>query len=193
MGRLFGAEALLNSAIFLKQGEESGLEKLLDLICALAKKKPWLRQECGWMLYRCIVKPPSTLSPVIAETILNSLLQYKLIRTPEGIAIWLAIKNRFPDLHFLKELWKHNDPLNKKDKILLAKAIKDTQPVRDDEKDRERAHANSVWNAQLHFVWDVVLNEFYSTISELHQPKKVNRLSFESFWAEVVDGRLIPT
>lgn len=164
---------------------------LLDLVCELAIKKPWLRQECGWVLYSCVLTLPAS-AKWVAESVLVSLLSHNLIRTPEGVAIWLAVKQRFSGVRFPKDIWKHDNPLYKKDKSLLAKAMRDATPKHDDDDNTHRAQGGAVWKAQLHFAWKTVLDSLYSNTDESGQPRDAKLITFEHFWTEAVDGRLTP-
>ena len=166
------------------------LSHVLDLVCELAIKKPWLRQECGWVLYSCLLTlPPST--KWVAESILVSLLSHNLCQTPEGVAAWLAVKQRFSDVKFPLDVWKHDNPLYKKDKSLLAKAMRDATPKHEDDDNAKHAQGGAVWKAQLHFAWETVLGSLYSNTDESGQLRDPKLISFEHFWTEAVDGKLL--
>jgi len=166
------------------------------LICGVATKKPWLRQECGWILYNC-----SQQSLTSADTqdwaldILEKLNEHKIIRTPEGVALWIEISSRFPHAKLPTHAWKHGDPLAAKDIQMLGNILKDV-PTQAAEEEGFESQGSAGWKAQLHFAWDPVLAELYKAESSSGMAnRKQNksdkqRVSFETFWLTAVDGGL---
>lgn len=187
-GRIFGADAILKSGIFFTRSDPVQWRHLLDLIAALAIKKPWLRQECGWILYSCISADATAPVPQqFAIDALEALLSHKLIRTPEGVAVWIATTKRFPDAKLPKSAWKNEDPLASKEINTLSTILKDARASQPDQ-DFE-AQGSATWSANLHFAWDVVLDELYSSASTPKDSAK-GRVSFEKFWAVAVEDSL---
>ncbi|KAF7594219.1 DNA-directed DNA polymerase [Aspergillus hancockii] len=191
-GRLFGAEAIIKSSILFKpKAPFSEWTKLLDLVFDLAKKKPWIREECGWIIYRCVYELSAQKAEAkYVETALEHLCSNELARTPEGVAIWLAAKDLFPKVQFQTKVWKHDDPLDAKERNQLAKVMKESS-VSDAEGGNQASNAKSsgVWNSKLHFAWDAVLSRFGES-SAKESKSKTSRLSFVDFWTEVVDNGL---
>ena len=171
-------------------------KSLLGLVCVLAKKKPWLRQECGWILYSSI----GNLSAKLASILIQELSTHELIRTPEGVAIWLEVRSLFPgavshtDVSEKSRSWKHGDPLHHKASSSLADIMKDAKLKQTDPESQAESQGTGMWSAQLHFAWDVVLRELYQESYPLTEGKdKTRRISFKSFWLQVVDGESKPT
>ena len=187
LGRLFGADACIKSEIFFQEQVAEPLNELLGVLCGLAKKKPWLRQECGWLLFKCVSSLPGSANWV-TENILASLVAHNLICTPEGVAIWLAAKQKFPEISFPKDIWKHDNPLYKKEKSLLAKVMRDATPKNEDDPKDQQAQGTAIWKPQLHFAWETVLEHLYSNIDEAGESINSKLVPFEQFWTEVVDG-----
>ncbi|KAE8373088.1 DNA polymerase phi-domain-containing protein [Aspergillus bertholletiae] len=191
-GRLFGAEAIIKSSILFKpEAPFSEWTKLLDLVFALAKKKPWIREECGWIIYRCIYELSAQKADAkFVESALEHLCTNELARTPEGVAIWLAAKDLFPKVKLPTKVWKHDDPLDAKERNQLAKVMKESS-VSEGEGENKGSNAkqSGVWNSKLHFAWDAVLSRL-SEASAKESKSKTSRLSFIDFWAEVVDNGL---
>ncbi|KIX95770.1 uncharacterized protein Z520_08478 [Fonsecaea multimorphosa CBS 102226] len=198
-GRVFGADAILKSGIvFGKKTDQSHFKRLLDIVCALAIKKPWLRQECGWVLYNCIVSDQDDLPESLSLHIIDKLVANKLIRTPEGVAIWLVASRRFPSVKLPKSTWKSGHPLVKKDVNILADILKDAK-VQQEEGDSDlKSQGSARWSANLHFAWEVVLAEtFRNTSRESGVRKDVknsirgdDKITFDLFWKVVVDESL---
>ncbi|KAL2810838.1 DNA polymerase phi-domain-containing protein [Aspergillus granulosus] len=184
-GRLFGAEAIIKSGIlFSPKSLVTEWTKVLELVFDLAKKKPWIREECGWIVYRSIYDLlAQNASLKLVEIALERLCSNDLARTPEGVAIWVAARDRFPGIAFPNKVWRHDDPLDSKERNQLAKVMKESEPAGDSEGPK----VSGVWNSKLHFAWDAVVNSLNSV---LEKSSKSTRLSFADFWLEVVDNGL---
>ena len=200
-GRLFGAEAVIKSNILVKQQDLIQWKRLLEIICIVANKKPWLKQQCGWMLYSCLksfASSEATISDDFALDMVEKLTAHKLIRTPEGLAIWLEVSEAFPDAKLPKHIWKHRDPLSKKDISLLADVLKDAKTRDNSDEDEHKSQGKAIWSAQLHFAWDVVLSRLYQQtepISKAHVNGNKGKsdhksVDLDTFWIKAVDGKL---
>ena len=131
----------------------------------------------------------------LALTLIEVLSTNQLIRTPEGVAIWLEVQALFPDAIGHADLpekshsWKHGDPLHRKDSISLADIMKDAKPKQTSSDGPSESQGTGMWSSQLHFAWGVVFGELYK---EFDQPKdgkkKGRRIEFKTFWLQVVDG-----
>ncbi|KAL5357499.1 DNA polymerase phi-domain-containing protein [Aspergillus floccosus] len=191
-GRLFGAEAIIKSSVLFKpQAPFSEWLKVLDLVFDLAKKKPWIREECGWILYRCIYELAAQKSDAkFTESILERLASNDLARTPEGVSIWLAAKELFPKAKFPSKVWKHDDPLDSRERTQLTKVMKESSSTDSAGGSQEKnVKTSGVWNSKLHFAWDVIMSKL--DVSESEKSKsKGSSLTFIDFWTEVVDNGL---
>lgn len=192
-GRLFGSEAIIKSSILFKpKAFFPEWTKLLDLVFDLAQKKPWLREECGWVIYRSVYElSAQKLEAKFVEAALERLSQHELVRTPEGVAIWLAAKDLFPGASFPSKAWKHDDPLDAKEHSQLAKVMKDSSSIVTGNEGQEKQKSSGVWNSKLHFAWDAVISRFIDAPTKDSSKSKKSsssRLSFADFWTEVVDS-----
>ncbi|KAL4867304.1 hypothetical protein BDV12DRAFT_122861 [Aspergillus spectabilis] len=188
-GRLFGAEAIIKSGILFSTGDFiAEWTKVLELVFELAKKKPWIREECGWIVYRCVYDLSAQKADAkFVELALENLCSYDLARTPEGVAIWLAAKERFPGIKFPSKVWKHDDPLDSKERNQLVKAMKESS--NGESEGEGGAQPSGVWNSKLHFAWDAALTSL-SSVPTKDSSKSKGRLGFVDFWTEVVDNGL---
>jgi DNA polymerase phi len=159
--------------------------KVLDLIFELAQKKPWLREECGWIIYRCVYDLSSrNMDAKFVEAAVERLCSYGLAASPEGVAIWLAAKDMFPNANFPNKTWKHDDPLDPKERGSLSKIMKESSSEQGEGENKSKS--SGVWNSKLHFAWEAVM----SRTSDGSSKSKSARLSFADFWLEVVDNGL---
>ncbi|KAI9808923.1 MAG: DNA-directed DNA polymerase [Pycnora praestabilis] len=193
-GRLFGAEAIIKSSILFQSLAPSvHWSRILDLILELAKKKPWLREECGWIIYGGLqFLSTKFTNQAYAQVVIDKLVSHGLVKTPEGVAIWLSIQTLFPTVRLPMEMWRHEDPLNAKETTTLAKVLKEASTPRDVQ-NGEDVHGlqKGMWNSKLHFAWDVVLAELYGRQALTGgNSARSQRMNFADFWNEVVDNSL---
>jgi DNA polymerase phi len=177
LGLLFGLQSFVRAKILF--GDEDRWDTILGKLLELAKKKPWIREECGWV----IVEALAQMDQSQAEHTLVSLHDAGLALSPEGVGIWLTAKNRFPDMKFPTKPWgQSGNPLEHLKS--LAKALKESS--NEDESDKtKQAMQTGNWNPQLHFVWKVVLAQYAEAATE---KKHGIKSEFENFWKVAVDG-----
>jgi DNA polymerase phi len=194
-GRVFGADALIKSHLLFGEEDRTQWRRVLDLLCGVALKKPWLRQECGWIMCQLAVEGSQQLRPFV-EDIVEALNTNKLIRTPEGVAIWLTARKSYPDAKLSKHAWKYSHPLAAKDAEALAEVMKNAKTQQEDSK--FGAQGSTSWTASLHFAWLIVLQHFFASNDGKTQASgksKQNQdshelMTFEQFWEVVVDNGL---
>lgn len=190
LGRLFGAEAVIRSGIlFQPNAGPQNWAQILDIILELAKKKQWLRKECGWALYKSIETLSKHKDQV--QLLLDKISAYGLTKTPEGVAIWLGIRSTGTPVHFQEGVWHDNDPLHRKEKTTLAKVLREAPSTTLDQGDGiNKTHQIGNWTPDLHFAWEVVVAALLGQkpTKDLKKKKKGDRLTFEDFWNEAVEG-----
>ena len=173
--------------LFVSSGGYQEWERLLDIVCTLANRKLWLRQECGWLLFNSICN----LSVGFASLVLEHLNLHKLIRTPEGVAIWLEVSKRLPKAQLPKHVWKHGDPLNHHEIDSLAGILKDAKPKQSAHEDSKLdSQGKGMWSPFLHFVWDVVLRDLGEVTADANKANKgvlSRRVEFRDFWSQAVE------
>lgn len=191
-GRLFGSEALIKSAILFHASVDIQYwDQVLELIIELERKKQWLREECGWILYNAIQHlgnegHDSKYTQLIIDKVHNS----HLTKTPEGTAIWILTAHQFPQVKLPKGVWHHKNPLHREEKAELAKVLKDASSHSLERNGSDSRVSNTgSWTPRLHFVWDVVLGRILSRQSQNGlSHKESKKLDLATFWNECVDG-----
>jgi DNA polymerase phi len=190
-GRVFGAEAIVKSCILFSPQPFLHLWRdLLQRTCQLALKKQWLRQECGWLFFTSIsFVRSSNLEPEFALAVVESLKANNLVRTPEGVAVWLEVRTSYPEATLPKHIWKHRNPLCKAEVTSLSEVMKDAKAKQQQSESGESnaSQGAGTWSQQLHFSWEVILRELFLPASH-DQKASSERISFVKFWADVVDG-----
>lgn len=126
-----------------------------------------------------------------AEAAVERLCANDVARSPEGVSIWLAVKDMFPKAAVPPKIWKHDDPLDSKERSALAKVMKESSAP--DPEDREKGNAKSgVWNSKLHFAWEAVLTRVSDVpTKEKSKSKDSGRIGFADFWGDLVDSECI--
>lgn len=191
-GRLFGAEAFIKSSvIFQPHASEETWSRVLDIIYEIAKKKPWLREECGWVLYGT----SQTLKDGhhdtrFAQAIIDMLQQNGLTKTPEGIAIWLKIQADFPEVQFPVGVWPDANPLHRKKVPKLAKILKEAPPSTDTDEANGTVLQKGNWTSRIHFVWNVILAKLTDNSHANGSGSKSKTVALQDFWHQAVDENL---
>ena len=166
-------------------------EHVLDIIFDLAKKKPWLREECGFVLLTSI-RNLRDKDVKYTQLIIDKLHANGLSKTSEGVAIWITAESEIPSIQFPGGVWHHDDPLNRKDLSRLAKILKEA-PVKELTNDgaESKLVQKGAWSSNVHFAWDVILSKLLQTEpTGLKESKKSKHISFVEFWEQCVDGKL---
>ena len=158
---------------------------MTKLLLDLARKKSWLREECGSVLYEGLKAEPHYQFDVVLP-VTEGLKDHNLVDTPEAVAISL----RALELGYKGALtslsWENGDPLEPSNFARLAKILKETSSQKDKPKTPQDAQKQSgsiqrgTWNGKLHFVWDAVFARLY---------ERADLTEFKEFWDVVIDGR----
>ena len=194
LGRLFGAETVIKSGILSAADVDVSLwPQIIDLIVELARLKSWLREECGWVLHQAIQGSQARkLSPEYVQVVVDRVNENGLTDTPEGVAIWIATLGNYPTVTFPKKLWKHDNPLHRKEKAKLAKILREAPFPNfiEDGGDRKTLQKGT-WSSKLHFAWEVILGRLLADPSTKGKPsaKFKDELGFPDFWEECVDRK----
>ena len=122
--------------------------------------------------------------------VVDKLQDHKLCKTPEGIAIWLTAKSQIPNLSFPTQVWKRENPLDRKEKSSLAKILREGTLVgASHDASEPKASQQGIWSTKVHFVWDVVITKFLEVRPAQKASKEKKTLSFKDFWEECVDSK----
>lgn len=191
IGRLFGYKAVLQSSIVITP--EPSMEcwnKLLDHIYGMARDVPWLREECGMVLIEAAksLRGESRYQECAREMI-DRLNAFKLVSTPEGVAIWLTVRADYEKV-LPEGVWQSKDPLSKKERTRLAKILKENYQGAqiDGDKDMLKTAAAS---PNPTFAWNLVLAEILRRDDAAKSDAKdSSKADFPQFWVDIVDSRL---
>jgi len=172
-GLLFGLKAFVRANVLFE--DEKRWFAVLDQLVELENKKPWIREQVGLV----IVEALAQMSHEQVEETLNRVYNAGLAITPEGVAIWLVAKARFPDYRGPPKPWGlSGNPLDRLQS--LAKALKESYTS--DEGVKQPGN----WNQKLNHAWSIVLNQFADAVKN---KKHGISSDFENFWKVAVDGQ----
>ncbi|KAK0657082.1 DNA polymerase phi-domain-containing protein [Cercophora newfieldiana] len=172
-GQLFGVECFVRSGILFS--DKRRWLAVLDLLLSLASKKSWLKSQCGYVVVQAI----AGMKKKLAEKTLEKLVEQGFAKTPEGVGIWIAALDRFPDMQVPAQPWRN--PLASASLQALPPVLKDSG--REPTTEQGNKPKQGSWSAQLHFVWDLILAHFLKLAKE--QPEAVDE--FKVFWKRIVD------
>ncbi|KAI9048339.1 hypothetical protein LZ554_008131 [Drepanopeziza brunnea f. sp. 'monogermtubi'] len=179
LGLLFGLECFVGAKVLF--GDDDKWNTILQMFIDLATRKPWTREQCGW----AITKALAQMSQTQAEFTLQQLQNDGLALSPEGVGVWITARNQFPDMKFPSKPWgTSGNPLEHLK--ALGKALKESSSD-DASVKNQQAKQTGNWNAQLHFVWTIVLAQFVAGVkNKVHGTKS----DFGNFWKVAVDENL---
>ena len=191
IGRLFGAEAIIKSGVLFRPDDSNGVfDRILDVVYELAKRKPWLREQCGFVLYRSL-DTLTKLDQNYAQSVVEKLQSAGLAKTPEGVAIWIAISKNLPSVNLPCGVWRGNSPLSQEEKSRLALVLKEASvPDLDIANSDANVSLRGSWSTNVHFAWLVVMDELMSPSDSKMTTEFSKRLSFSEFWTECVDSKI---
>ncbi|KAH9861765.1 hypothetical protein J1614_011518 [Plenodomus biglobosus] len=191
IGRLFGYKAVMQSKIVIQP--KLLLEcwtQLLDHVCGMARDIPWLREECGMVLVEALRSLEAQAQyQKCAEEVLSRLSAFKLMSTPEGVAIWLTVQTSYEDA-LPQGIWHDKDPLSKKERSRLAKILKENfqnEVEKGATETTKSASASASPNPS--FTWDLVLAEMLRR-DEVGRIDAQEKSEFPQFWIDIVDSNL---
>ena len=171
-----------------------GLEawsSILDIVYDLAKKKSWLKEECGFILFNSIQILKGK-DPKYAQLIIDKLQANGFSKTPQGLAVWIGAQAEFPSIDFPQGVWHHQDPLNRKERSKLARILMEAPAVNLPHNENEsEVAAKGAWTTKLQFAWDVILAELLNIRPQGLQKntKPAKRIRFAEFWEECIDSK----
>jgi DNA polymerase phi len=180
-GQLFGIECFVRAGILF--ADKSRWLAVLDMLLKLSSKKSWLKSQCGYVIVQAVLK----MKKKIAETTLEKLAEEGLAKSPEGVGIWIAALDRFPDMKVPAQPWRH--PLAATSLTILPAALKDSGRETSNEENGNKKLKQGNWTAQLHFVWDLILAHFVKLAAKSEGDAAEE---FKQFWNRVVDGWSAP-
>lgn len=152
-----------------------------------------MRSHCGFVLYQSVISPELQKAGVaFAQALIDKLSICGLAKTAEGVAIWIAVRSRFPSVHFPEGVWPTNDPLDRQALKQLMSILTELDIHTDDQDTSDDPlTSKGSWDSTVPFAWQVVIRELASEphVRNGDYPKSQHRVSFERFWLACVDSK----
>ena len=163
--------------------------KLLDNVYRMARDIPWLREECGMVLVEAVrsLKGQSQYQKCVEE-ILERLNTFKLVSTPEGVAVWLTVQANYPAT-LPESVWHDKDPLTRKERSRLAKILKEDFNKNESEDGEEKTIKTGTTSSNPSFAWDLVFADILRR-DEHSKSSSKDKTEFPQFWIDTVDSSL---
>lgn len=145
------------------------------------------------MLYDFVqnLEPSDEGAAVYADAILEELVANGLAKTPEGVAIWLAVRSKGLKASFPTNIWHENDPLCPKERRALAGALREKSHGSDSDTNPTHLFKPGSWQANVNFAWHKVLE---ALLLRCHgaddDPGSADVDYFAKSWIEIIDNGL---
>ncbi|KAJ7063164.1 DNA polymerase phi-domain-containing protein [Mycena amicta] len=203
--RLFGITSIIQSGLLVRTkplrfspsadtsaSSLSSFQAAITTLLELGEKKSWLRESAWWSIGLAIDALAAEEVPwkddafdLLVEGVFGP---NNALWSPEKIAITLKLQTALPQRNWKQLLcppFKNPDLLSSTNLLTVAKILKESSSESDEHSGSYKSAAGS-WKPQLHFVWDIILDQL------LPEPEAsvVTKGSFPEFFKVVVDDSL---
>ncbi|KAI9668469.1 MAG: hypothetical protein M1831_001223 [Alyxoria varia] len=190
IGRAFGFHAILQSNVLTHNGarSKSKFEQLLEELLDMYEMKPWLREDIGKSVYDWVTTQNMDTVSHYSQPITNRLARKEFASSPEGIAIWLELKNKVPQENLPKHNWNDEKASSNEDIPHLAKMLLRKQNSMDSDRSPQQK-SDAVGSRQVapHFAWNVILQSFIREDEQRGYTGDAQTSRFAQFWEKGVD------
>lgn len=184
IGRRLAFRAILQCGVLAKVSEQDA-KMLFDAIAELAEEKDWLRDECGAMLHEFVISEEATqVQDDVIRSLVDSWNSKGLLKSSEGVALWLAVKKSFEGVKLPKGLWHHNNPLSSQDRASLTKILLKTSVESEEQVNGQSKKKSGTRQITPSFSWLVILKRLF---------KEDGGKKFPSFWEDCVAKPMFST
>jgi DNA polymerase phi len=162
--------------------------KVLDIITVQAKTTAWLKEENGMTIYTTVKR--TDLSSELLQSCFKHLQDKHLIKSPEGVAIWLRVQESYPEFKsYPAGIWAHNDPLHHDNLAELSSAMRELSPSKTTVNGDHGQAKQGVWKQQLHFAWGVLFHYAIKRCVDSDGDKKSIK-DFRKLWEILAENTL---
>ncbi|KAI8998993.1 DNA polymerase phi-domain-containing protein [Trametes punicea] len=197
--RLFGLTAVIQSGLLLREttlpssstvaSDLDSFKEVMAQLLALGEKKSWLRESAWWSIGLAV--DALTASAVswkdeAVESTISAIYSETKAWTPEKVALTLKLQAAYPSRDWKKLLaptFKNPDLLSTGNLGTLARILKESDADEDQEADVPKSGS---WKPQVHFVWDMLLDQ----VLPRAESGRASKGSFPEFFRIVVDESL---
>jgi hypothetical protein len=126
-----------------------------------------------------------------AEEAIKRLTPFKLVSTPQGVAVWLTVRASYETV-LPDGVWHQKDPLSKKERSRLAKLMKEDFHV-DSENAKDETIKSAAANPNPTFAWGLVFSEVLRRDESKGRSEDSVKAEFPQLWIDIVDNNLFST
>ncbi|KZV71817.1 hypothetical protein PENSPDRAFT_751491 [Peniophora sp. CONT] len=200
--RLFGITAIIRSGLLVRTqplpssgsaapeaSSLQGYKDVLSQLLELGEKKAWFRESAWWALtlaVEALYKGDVHWKGEAVKFTLEKVFEEDKAWSPEKIALAVKMQALWPKQDWRKLYApgiKHGDVLHSANMAAIAKVLKEVEV--EEEEEGAKASARQ-WKPQVHYVWDVLLDE----LLPVEGSGKAAKGSFQEFFRIVVDESL---
>ncbi|KAI9056874.1 hypothetical protein FKP32DRAFT_1598752 [Trametes sanguinea] len=197
--RLFGLTAVIQSGLLLRDttlpssstvaSDLDSFKEVLAQLVALGEKKSWLRESVWWSIVLAVdALAASNVSwkEEAVDATISAVYSEVKVWTPEKVALTLKLQAAYPSRDWKKLLaptFKNPDLLSTGNLATLARILKESDADEDQEADVPKSGS---WKPQVHFAWDMLLDE----VLPKAESGRASKGSFPEFFRIVVDESL---
>ncbi|KAI0781313.1 DNA polymerase phi-domain-containing protein [Trametes elegans] len=197
--RLFGLTAVIQSGLLLRDSTlpssstaASDLDSFKDVLTqllTLGEKKSWLRESVWWSIglaVDALAASEVSWQDEAMDAIVSAVYSETKAWTPEKVALTLKLQAAQPSRDWKKLLaptFKNPDLLSTGNLTTLARILKESDADEDQETDIPKSGS---WKPQLHFVWDLLLDQ----VLPKADGTRASKGSFPEFFRILVDESL---
>ncbi|EPQ58607.1 hypothetical protein GLOTRDRAFT_35678 [Gloeophyllum trabeum ATCC 11539] len=201
--RLFGLTSVIQSGLIVRKtplpasassstvaSNSASYIEIVKQLIALGEKKTWLRESAWWTLglaFEALSKSDVSWRDDALDMSLDIIYENRSW-SPEKVAITVTLQDKYPEKDWRKYLsptFKNPHILNTANYATLAKILKESSSDEDEESGLKSAAAGT-WKAQVHYVWDIILDALVPPPESSKSP----RGSLQEFFRIVVDDSL---
>jgi len=175
LGRRFAFQAILQSNVAsIKALPDVEWRVFLAAICDLAGHKDWLRVECGAMLWEFLDSADgANLTVERVRSVVDAMQQANLLKTLEGVAIWVLVADLFSEV-LPAGVWHKKNPFSSDERQVLKKIFLGGSMTHEVNGKVSQPGARQ---SQPSFAWQPILSHLYK-----------HGKDFKRTWEEVVEN-----
>lgn len=186
LGRVFGYKAIIQSSILVQPtAPKECWANILEELYIISQQKSWVREECAMIFFEAVKAiAAENGDEKLVQQIVEGLCKHGLAKTPEGVAIWLAVQSAFPKMELPGDVWHKQDPLCTKERQTLANVMKENFAKAEEAENGKKVKSGSS-QPTLNFAWEVVMVSFM----QRHGAGDSGVSEFSKFWTDIVDSK----
>ncbi|WVQ94762.1 hypothetical protein IAU59_001843 [Kwoniella sp. CBS 9459] len=191
--RLFGLTSIVQSkSLFGPSATQADFQQVVHELTTLGQAKAWIRESAWWTLIGAVqglLESDVEWKDAALEEVVNEVLGEKGW-TQEKVALVLLLEDNVQTIDwktYFAPTFKYTPLLNSHNLVTLGRVLKEAS-AEDDE--GVAASTSGSWKPQLHFVWNIILEHYFSKSAATSSTVSGSEAPFQDFFRVVVDESL---